>query len=127
MIDKDRIILDIVQRDPRYEMDAYDFVFEALDFTLRHRGGGARHVTGCEIMESVRLLALEQFGFLARTVLAHWGIQSTDEFGDVVFNLIEADLLQKTADDRREDFAGLFDFEEAFDETFRGTLEHVEF
>ena len=126
MIDKDRVILEIVMRDPRYSAEAYDFVFEALDFTLRRRGGAARHVSGAEIMESVRLLALEQFGYLARAVLAQWGITSTDDFGDVVFNLIEADLLQKTADDRREDFAHLFDFESAFDENFRATLEQSE-
>ena len=71
-------------------------------------------------------MALEQFGYLAREVLAQWGITSTDDFGDVVFNLIEADLLQKTADDRREDFAHLFDFESAFDQTFRGTLTQAE-
>ena len=126
MIDKDRVIHDIVARDSRYSGEAYEFVFEALDFTLRRRGGGARHVSGSEIMESVRLLALEQFGYLARPVLEHWGITSTDDFGDVVFNLIEADLLQKTADDRREDFAQLFDFESAFDQTFRGTLTQAE-
>lgn len=126
MIDKDRVILDIVMRDPRYSAEAYDFVFEALDFTLRRRGGAARHVSGSEIMESVRQLALEQFGYLARAVLAQWGITSTDDFGDVVFNLIEADLLQKTADDRREDFAHLFEFESAFDENFRATLEQAE-
>ena len=77
-------------------------------------------------MESVRQLALEQFGYLARAVLAQWGITTTDDFGDVVFNLIEADLLQKTADDRRKDFAHLFDFEWAFDENFRATLQQAE-
>lgn len=126
MIDKDRVIHDIVLRDPRFGAEAYEFVFEALDFTLRRRDGAARHVSGAEIMESVRLLALEQFGFLARQVLAHWGISCTDDFGDIVFNLIEADLLQKTADDRREDFAQLFDFSYAFDETFRETLTEAE-
>ena len=74
----------------------------------------------------VLLLALEQFGYLARPVLSHWGVTCTDDFGDVVFNLIESDLLQKTADDRREDFAHLFDFESAFDKTFRGTLAEAE-
>lgn len=126
MIDKDRIIHDVVERDPRYRAEAYEFVFEALDFTLQRRGGGARHVTGAEIMESIRLLALEQFGYLARTVLAQWGITRTDDFGDVVFNLIEADLLQKTASDRREDFIGLYEFPEAFDVAFTQRIQTVE-
>jgi uncharacterized repeat protein (TIGR04138 family) len=126
VIDKDRIVRDIVARDPRYNAEAYDFVFEALDHTLRRLGGNVRHVTGAEIMESVRLLALEQFGFLARTVLSQWGIRRTDDFGHIVFNLIEADLLQKTANDRLEDFIALYDFEEAFDEAFGESLQSVE-
>lgn len=126
MVDKDRIILEIVRRDPRYGAEAYDFVFEALDHTLRQRGVGARHVTGAEILESVRALALERFGYLARAVLAQWGVCCTDDFGDIVFNLIDADLLQKTADDRHEDFAHLYDFEQAFDEAFTEALQSVD-
>ena len=126
MIDKDRIIREIVRRDPRFRAEAYDFVFEALDHTLTRLGGHVRHVTGAEIMESVRLLALEQFGFLARSVLAQWGIRQTDDFGHVVFNLIEADLLQKTANDRLEDFCDLYDFATAFDDAFTQSLHGVE-
>jgi uncharacterized repeat protein (TIGR04138 family) len=126
MYDKDVLIQKITSRDPRFRADAYEFVFEALDFTLQRRGGAKKHVSGPEIMESVRLLALERFGFLARSVLAHWGVHRTDDFGDMVFNLIDADLLQKTADDRREDFAALYEFAEAFDEAFQQTLQSVE-
>ncbi len=126
MIDKDKAILDIVERDDRYGAEAYHFVFEALDFTLKRRGGGRRHVSGVEIMEGVRLLALENFGFLATPVLFQWGVKSTADFGEIVFNLIGADLLQKTADDSREDFAGLFTFEEAFDGAFSEELQEVE-
>jgi len=122
-VNKDDIILGIVDSDPRYTPEAYAFVFEALDFTLRRRSESAKHVTGQEIMESVRLLALEQFGYLARAVFAQWGIQRTDDFGEVVFNLIEADLLQKTADDRREDFTSLYDFEEVLDLAVAQSLE----
>ncbi|MFV1958015.1 MAG: Minf_1886 family protein [Planctomycetota bacterium] len=126
MLEKDQTILAIVQQDPRYRAEAYEFVFEALDYTLKHREGPARHVSGGEIMESVRRLALEQFGFLARGVLAQWGIHRTDDFGEIVFNLIEADLLQKTANDSREDFQGLYDFEAVFDQAFGRTLQSVE-
>ena len=126
MIDKDQVILDVVRKDPRYSVEAYDFVFEALDYTLKRRGSSRKHVSGPQIMESVRLLALEQFGFLARTVLEKWGITRTDDFGDLVFNLIEVDLLQKTANDSREDFCGLFEFETAFDDAFQASLESVE-
>ena len=126
MLDKDRIILDIVERDPRYRAEAYDFVFEALDFTLQRRGGAAKHVTGREIMGSVKDLAIQQFGFLARSVLASWGVHRTDDFGEIVFNLIDADLLQKTANDRREDFRALYEFDEVFERGFSEALQSVE-
>mgnify|MGYP001547975172 CR=1 FL=1 len=125
-LDKDRIILDIVSRDPRYHAEAYDYVFEALDFTMQRRGGGAKHVTGHEIMGSVRDLAIQQFGFLARSVLAAWGVHRTDDFGEIVFNLIDADLLQKTANDRREDFSELYEFDEVFTRGFSEALQSVD-
>ncbi len=126
MLDKDAIILDLLQRDTRYRAEAYHFVFDALDFTLSTRGGGRRHVTGSEILEGVRRLALERFGYLARSVFEHWGVSCTGDFGEIVFNLIAADLLQKTADDRKEDFEGLYEFEVAFDLAFDETLHSVE-
>lgn len=126
MIDKEAAILDLVERDPRYRPGAYHFVFEALDHTLSTRGGGRRHVSGPEIMAGLRDLALSRFGYLARAVFAQWGVTMTDDFGEIVFNLIAVDLLQKTADDRREDFCGLFDFETAFDVAFEETLHSVE-
>ena len=126
MIDKDSLILDLTRRDPRYRPEAYQFLFEALDVTIQLRGGVRRHVSGPEIMEGVRRLALEQFGYLARSVFQHWGVTRTDDFGEIVFNLIKADLLQKTADDRKEDFFGLFDFAEAFDDAFGQALSALE-
>ena len=126
MLDKDAAILDLLRRDPRYRADAYHFVFEALDYTLNLRGVGRRHVSGPEIMDGVRRLALERFGYMARCVFEHWGVTCTDDFGEIVFNLISADLLQKTADDRKEDFYGLFDFEDAFDSAFEQALQSVD-
>ena len=126
MIDKDERILTIVKKHGRYAAEAYAFVFEALDYTLRKRGGARRHVSGPEIMDGVRGLALDTFGFLARDVLKRWGVTATEDFGEIVFHLIGDDLLQKTADDRKEDFASLFDFSEAFDGAFEQSLSSVE-
>lgn len=126
MIDKDQVIHELVRRDDRYAVEAYHFVFEALDYTLENRGAGRRHVSGAEIMQGVRQLALENFGYLARTVLSSWGVGSTADFGEIVFNLIGADLLQKTADDSKEDFVGLYDFDEAFDTAFERELQHAD-
>ena len=125
-MDKDAIIQCLVRAYPEYRAEAYHFVFEALDYTLVNRGGARRHVSGPEILEGVRSLALEKFGYLARTVLREWGITSTENFGDIVFHLISVDLLQKTADDRPDDFIGLYDFEVAFDDAFVQTLETID-
>lgn len=127
MTDKDDRILALVRKhERRFTAEAYAFVFEALDFTLRKRGGVRRHISGPEIMEGVRQLALETFGFLARDVLRRWGVRSTEDFGEIVFHLIGDDLLQKTADDRKEDFVGLYDFQEAFDVSFEQGLHAVD-
>jgi len=71
------------------------------------------HVSGSELCESVRKLSLNQFGLLAATVLAHWGVRSTSDIGDIVYNLIAAGDLQKTPSDSRADFNDVFDFDRA--------------
>ena len=115
-------ITEIVRRDARYAYEAYEFVFEALNHTQQMVGrvpiGGERpglehHVSGKEILEGAVDLAREEFGFLARTVFRQWGLRRTDDVGEVVFNLIEADLLKKTDADNRADFHDVFDLDRA--------------
>ncbi len=93
----------IVDDDPRYRVEAYLFVLDALNYTLR-KGGAEGHVTAAELMTGIRTYALEQYGALAKSVLNHWGIRRANEFGDIVFNLIDAEVLGKRPDDKREDF-----------------------
>ena len=123
--DRDDVIREIVARDARYRAQAFAFVLESLDFTIGRRGKGRKHVSGPELLEGFRDCAIESFGLLARAVLSEWGITKTDDVGEIVFLMIEEDLLQKTADDRREDFYGVFDFAEAFEDGFRATLARV--
>lgn len=73
-----------------------------------------RHVTGQELCEAIRRYALEQYGLLARSVLEHWGVTNTGDFGEIVFNLIDIGQMRKTESDRREDFQDVFDFESGF-------------
>lgn len=123
--DRDQILQDIVRRDPRFRVEAYTFVLEALDFTIQRREKGQKHVSGVQLLEGFRDLAIETFGLLARAVLSEWGITRTDDVGTIVFHMIEEDLLQKTADDCRDDFHDVFDFEEALESGFRETLAKV--
>ena len=112
---------ELVRRDPRYAYEAYEFVFAALTHTQRLLGHSpppdvAReedHVSGKQLLEGVRDLALREFGMLARTVFRMWGIHRTDDFGELVFNLVEAGLMSKTTQDNRADFRNVYDLDEA--------------
>ena len=73
-----------------------------------------RHVSGQQLCEAARLYGLQQYGYLAPTVLARWGIRATDDFGEIVFNMVEIGQMRKTRSDRREDFRGVFDFADGF-------------
>ena len=108
----------LIAADPRYHREAYQFVREALDHTHERLGkankGALRHVTGQELLEGIRSYGLEQFGPMTFTVLTEWGVRRPADFGEIVFNMVAAGLLGKTERDRREDFAGGYDFHEAF-------------
>jgi len=108
---------EVLEADPRYARDAYVFVSEALGYTVQ-RSGRAGHVSGPELCEGLAEFALGQFGRLARSVLESWGIRSSQDIGEIVFNLVDVGLLRKTDEDRREDFADALDFDEAFDRGF---------
>jgi uncharacterized repeat protein (TIGR04138 family) len=107
------IVDSICLKDSRYKPDSYEFVMQALSFTQKkiNRDG---HITGKELLEGIRELALEQFGPMAKTVITHWGISKTEDFGNIVFNMIEKSLLSKTEADSIGDFNAVFDFETAF-------------
>ena len=104
---------DIIQRDPRYKIDAYNFVLEALNYTVT-KLEKPRHVSGKELLEGVKQYLKEQFGPMARTVIEHWGIKSTEDIGHIVFNLVDAKILSKTEQDSLDDFKNAFDISEIF-------------
>jgi uncharacterized repeat protein (TIGR04138 family) len=76
--------------------------------------GKVRHVTGQELLAGIRSYALDQYGPMTLTVLGEWGVRRCEDFGEIVFNMVENHLLAKTKKDSREDFKGGYDFEEAF-------------
>ena len=80
----------------------------------RRRRQVERHVSGQELCEAARKYGLQQYGYLAPTVLAAWGIRRTDDIGEIVFNMIDIGQMRKTRKDKREDFHDVYDFNEAF-------------
>lgn len=113
----------IVKRDPRFAPEAYEFLREALDATVKRkkksRKSQSPHVTAAELLEGFRLYALQEFGPMAYTVLEYWGVRSCEDIGEMVWSLIDAGAFGRTEQDSLEDFRGGYDFEDAFLRPFR--------
>jgi uncharacterized repeat protein (TIGR04138 family) len=106
-------LAEIRRRDGKYNERAYVFVLAALEFA-QTRLPARRHLTGVELAWACRDFALEQFGMLASAVLTHWGIHTTEDFGQIVFMLIEVGLLARQPADRLEDFERVYAFADVF-------------
>lgn len=110
----------LAERDGRYTRAAYLFVYDALQHTVEKMGKASmprdqRHVSGRDLLYGISEYALDQFGPLTQTVFTHWGICETRDFGEIVFNLVNDNLMSKTDDDDIDDFVDVFDFGEELD------------
>jgi uncharacterized repeat protein (TIGR04138 family) len=139
MLNSTHPIAKLLEEDPRYPFEAYVFLFEALQYAQNVLNMGAdhaaspdlaaeeeegesaveRHVTGQELCEAIRQYALDQYGYMAKTVLNNWGLHNTGDFGEVVFNLIRIGQMRKTPTDTRVDFDNVYDFDHAFRQGFK--------
>lgn len=120
-------LIKLLCEDRRYKLDAYQFVRSGLEFAqdvleLGRREEArmpegevrqVRHVTGQDLSQALKQFAHDQYGFMAKLVLAGWGIHTTSDFGEIVYNLIKIGEMTKSPEDRREDFDDVFDFEQA--------------
>ncbi len=167
MSEESHMIIQLLRQDPRYKLEAYQFVREGLSFGQNMMGLGdeppsedgtdemyesgevdesdemgkgdeaqmpgadlpddwepptERHLTGQELCHAIRHYAVDQYGLMAKVVLNTWGINSTSDFGELVYNLIRVGMMKKSKADRREDFDNVFDFDEAFTREFQITL-----
>jgi uncharacterized repeat protein (TIGR04138 family) len=137
-------LVKLLSEDRRYKLEAYEFVRLGLNYAQGHLRMGdesegpepsppleegeetirrTRHITGQQLCDALRQLALAQFGLMAKLVLADWGIRSTSDFGEIVYNLIKIGEMSKSEDDRREDFDDVYDFDEALVRQFTITNE----
>ncbi len=110
-IDKIRTL---VREDPRYPFDAYIFLLQALEYTTTRVVGEKRHVAGKELLEGIRQFAIEAFGPLTLMVFKAWGVRRTEDWGEMVWSLVQRELMGKTPEDRKEDFADGYVFSDAF-------------
>src|SRR4051794_9084471 len=120
---------ELVRRDPRYAYEAYEFLFAALAHTQKMLGrdphgepAGSEeecHVSGPQLLLGIRDLALREFGMMARTVSRVWGINQPDDVGEIVFTLIEAQLMSRTPKENRHDFHAVYDLDEALERGYQ--------
>ncbi len=113
MVDFRNTVEIICAGDSRYKPDSYEFIMQALSFTqgkLKKKG----HIGGKELARGCAECAISLYGPMAKAVLKHWGITSTQDFGNIVYNAISAKLLSKTEEDSISDFKDAYDFEAAF-------------
>jgi uncharacterized repeat protein (TIGR04138 family) len=126
---QEKSLQEVVDEVDRYPIEAFVFLQQGLGFAvnrihgeLKDDGGDAmvsRHITGQQLCDGLREYALHQWGMLARVVLARWRINSTLDFGRIVFALIAAGHMQKTETDTIEDFRNVYDFKTAFDGSYQ--------
>ena len=138
MTDDSFLLFQLVTQDPRFPVEAYWFVREALAFAAdsmelesegfddseveieaqMHRARRERHLTGQQLCEAIRQYSLNQFGYMAKVVLKNWNIDKTDCFGDIVYNMISAGLMKKSSRDKRAHFNNVYSFDEVFETNF---------
>jgi len=116
-----QIVEDICEKDKRYKPDSYEFVTQALHFT-QGKLKRASHINGVELLEGIREFAIQQYGPMARAVLTHWGITKTEDFGNIVFNMIDKNLLSKTETDSLDDFKDVYAFDVVFANILRDSI-----
>ncbi len=141
MSDEIHPLIDLLQQDPRYTLEAYQFIRDALAHGQDVLGLGdqaeesaedemndpfdvtsEQHLTGQQLCESIRHYAMQQYGYMAKIVLNQWGLKTTGDFGEIVYNLIRIGMMKRSDTDRREDFDNCYDFTEAFEQKFEITM-----
>lgn len=116
-----QIVEEICSQDKRYKPDSYEFIMQALNFT-QNKLKKEKHINGKELLGGIREFVVEQYGPMAKIVLKHWGLTKTEDFGNIVFNLVEKKVLSRTEQDSPDDFKAVYDFEVAFGNVLRDTV-----
>src|SRR5262245_9493299 len=123
--------MELCREDSRFAYEAYEFVSDAVTFTMKRLGRAkpdsddedpGQHVSGAELLRGVCDMAVRDFGLMAPVVFRRWGVRATDDVGAIVFSLIKLGLLSKSDRDAPEDFHDLFDLHRALTERFDLTL-----
>ena len=138
MTDESFSLYQLVNDDPRYPVEAYRFVRDALAYaadsleleahdyndpeidleTVTHDARRERHLSGQQFCEAIRRYSLNQFGYMSKVVLKNWNIDQTSCFGDIVYNMISVGIMKKSSRDKRSHFDDVYHFDEVFEANF---------
>lgn len=125
-----QMLQELCKRDQRYPFEAYEFLYAALGFVQHERVKQGlvkeetdKHLTGQQLAEGYKDLAVQEFGMLAPTVFQAWNIRQTADIGQMVYNLININMMSKTESDRLEDFSNVYEIPNALLQGFRIRLE----
>src|SRR5688500_8840136 len=97
-LDFDQALDVVIAEDSLYDRDAYFFLQDALDYTIKQRKKNKEsvsHVSGQQLLEGIRQYALKQYGPMVTTVFDYWGVRRCDDFGEMVFNLVRVGIFGK--------------------------------
>ena len=120
-----KVLESIVRKDPRYPIEALVFVQNAVSYTVdklyRSKNRKIKHISGPQLLDGIKDFALQQFGPMAVDIFEYWGITNTEDFGKIVFKLVDHNLLSARKEDKLEDFKNGYDFDEVFNKKFQPT------
>jgi uncharacterized repeat protein (TIGR04138 family) len=119
---------EIAAADGRYCPEALEFVHEGLGHTVRMLGKSEdetekRHISGADLADGLRTLAIEKWGRLAKSVLNKWGVRTTRDFGEIVYLMIEYEWMSAQPSDTIDDFNNLYDFKSALEDAYQVTTD----
>ena len=114
---QDDLVAQLRAAHPTIAVQAYSLVLTAMQHAMASLPD-RRHLTGAELADAVRVLALAGYGPMARLVLESWGLTSTADIGQVVYALAEVDLINPGDGDTVRDFDDVYAFANAFDRDF---------
>lgn len=112
------LIETLAEKSGKYKSEAYLFIFEALEYTLR-KLNEHRHIKGQELLQGISEFGRSEYGPMTKTVFEYWGVTKTEDFGRIVFDLVNAELMGKTESDSIEDFKDYYDFDEEFVQKYK--------
>ena len=108
----------IAREDNRFSLSAIRFVYEGLGHSAKKTTAKPQHVSGQNLCEGLRKLALEKWGRMAMVVLNTWGVKTTRDFGEIVWLMIRHNWMSAAETDSIDDFNNVYDFKTVFKDKF---------